>query len=255
MVKWRQATGTPKEPEACLRVKINKNMKEKLTKEDVGFAQIKNDVLTDGNLSLKAKGLFAYLYSKPDDWDFSGDRMADENLDGRKSIYSALKELEKSGYLIRTKRPDGRVDYQISHSKKPNVQKGQQAKINEKTYSPKRSTGQQEKTAETSPTAQRGQLGSISNTELNITNKEFALTEKTERFINELKESMQGLTLNKIQIEEIKKFVSYWTEPNKSKTKIKWELEKTWDMKRRVGTWMRNSVKFNKSNEPKGIRI
>ena len=40
-----------------------------------------------------------------------------------------------------------------------------------------------------------------------------------------------------------------------SKTKIRWELEKTWDMKRRVGTWMRNSVKFNKSNEPKGIRI
>jgi len=81
------------------------------------------------------------------------------------------------------------------------------------------------------------------------------LTKKTEKFVEELKESMQGLTLNQNQIEEIKKFVSYWTEPNKSKTKVRWELEKTWDMKRRVGTWMRNSVKFNKSNEPKGIRI
>ena len=80
-------------------------------------------------------------------------------------------------------------------------------------------------------------------------------TKKTERFIKDLKESMHDMTLNKSQIDEIRKFVSYWTEPNKSKTKIKWEMEKTWDMKRRVGTWMRNSVKFNKSNEPKGIRI
>jgi len=248
-------TETPIESEACLRVKINKNMKEKLTKEDVGFAQIKNEVLTDANLSLKAKGLFAYLYSKPNDWDFSGDRMADENLDGRKSIYSALKELEQSGYLTRTKKPDGRVDYHISHHKKPNVQNGQQAQKQEKANCPKRSIGKQAKTAEISPTAQKGHLGSISNTDLNITNKEFALTKKTEKFVEELKESMQGLTLNQNQIEEIKKFVSYWTEPNKSKTKVRWELEKTWDMKRRVGTWMRNSKKWGGDNQPKGIRI
>jgi len=84
---------------------------------------------------------------------------------------------------------------------------------------------------------------------------EDVITQKTKNFIKELKEQLNGMTLNKQQQEEMKKFVSYWTEPNKSKTKIRWELEKTWDMKRRVGTWMRNSVKFNKSNEPKGIRI
>jgi hypothetical protein len=55
---------------------------------------------------------------------------------------------------------------------------------------------------------------------------------------------MKGMSLNKSQIEEIQKFVSYWTEPNKSKTKIRWELERTWDIKRRLGTWMRNSIKF-----------
>lgn len=81
------------------------------------------------------------------------------------------------------------------------------------------------------------------------------ITQKTKKFIQELKETMKDLTLNKSQVEEMQKFVSYWTEPNKSKTKVRWEMEKTWDMKRRVGTWMRNSMKFNKSNEPKAIRI
>jgi hypothetical protein len=41
-----------------------------------------------------------------------------------------------------------------------------------------------------------------------------------------------------------KKFISYWTEPNKSKTKMRFQLEKTWDTKRRLETWA--SRDFNK---------
>jgi len=37
--------------------------------------------------------------------------------------------------------------------------------------------------------------------------------------------------------EMIRKFYDYWTEPNKSHTKMRWELEKTWDVKRRLITW------------------
>jgi hypothetical protein len=40
-------------------------------------------------------------------------------------------------------------------------------------------------------------------------------------------------------------FHSYWTEPNKSKTKMRFELEKTWDLKRRLDTWVKNDKKFN----------
>lgn len=36
-------------------------------------------------------------------------------------------------------------------------------------------------------------------------------------------------------------FYDYWTEPNKSGTKMKFELQKTWDLKRRLGTWDRNN--------------
>lgn len=36
---------------------------------------------------------------------------------------------------------------------------------------------------------------------------------------------------------EMERFISYWTEPNKSGTKVRWELEKTFDVKRRLLTW------------------
>lgn len=42
-------------------------------------------------------------------------------------------------------------------------------------------------------------------------------------------------------------FINYWTEQNRSNTKMKFELEKTWDTKRRLERWNKNSKKWNKS--------
>jgi phage replication O-like protein O len=44
---------------------------------------------------------------------------------------------------------------------------------------------------------------------------------------------------------EVKKFVSYWTERNKSGTKQKWELEKTFELQRRLATWLKNFQSFS----------
>lgn len=41
-------------------------------------------------------------------------------------------------------------------------------------------------------------------------------------------------------------FYRYWTEPNKSNTKFKQELEKTWSLERRLTTWAKNDINFNK---------
>lgn len=49
----------------------------------------------------------------------------------------------------------------------------------------------------------------------------------------------------------IRAFFDYWTEPNKSGTKIRWELEKTWDLKKRLDRWRNNDDKFSK-NEKEG---
>lgn len=101
-------------------------MKQQLRKGDeVPFTQVANAVLNDKRLSWKAKGLFAYLYSKPNDWDFNGDRVTADGSDGRKAVFSGLKELEQGKYLKRSKQPDGRMVYEITFD--PDAQKGQQA--------------------------------------------------------------------------------------------------------------------------------
>lgn len=41
-------------------------------------------------------------------------------------------------------------------------------------------------------------------------------------------------------------FVDYWTEPNKSNTKMKYELNKTWSTKLRLKTWATNQKKWDK---------
>ena len=52
--------------------------------------------------------------------------------------------------------------------------------------------------------------------------------------------------------ELIRAFFDYWTEPNKSKTKMRFELEKTWDVKRRLNTWAsRDKFKSNGTDKTK----
>lgn len=48
--------------------------------------------------------------------------------------------------------------------------------------------------------------------------------------------------------DERQKFFNYWTEKNKSGTKERWELEKTFDVERRFKTWQANAQKFNQSH-------
>lgn len=49
--------------------------------------------------------------------------------------------------------------------------------------------------------------------------------------------------------EMVRDFFDYWTEPNKSNSKMRFELQRTWDLARRLGTWARRDNQFNqKSN-------
>lgn len=66
------------------------------------FTQIHNDAVTDTRLTWKARGVLLYLWSRPDDWAFKVERIAQEASDGIHALRSALKELEACGYLTRT---------------------------------------------------------------------------------------------------------------------------------------------------------
>lgn len=49
--------------------------------------------------------------------------------------------------------------------------------------------------------------------------------------------------------EMVREFFDYWTEPNKSGSKWRFELEKTWDLSRRLNTWAsRNRVPSSSCN-------
>lgn len=50
-------------------------------------------------------------------------------------------------------------------------------------------------------------------------------------------------------------FFSYWTEPNKSKTKMKFELKETWDLSRRLSTWNKNNFDKNDYKTTTGKKV
>jgi len=56
----------------------------------------------DKSLSLKAKGLLSLMLSLPDEWNYSVAGLATLSSDGETAVRSAVKELEKHGYLTRT---------------------------------------------------------------------------------------------------------------------------------------------------------
>lgn len=91
-------------------------MAKYLPGEGVTFGVVPNKVLNDDRLSFKAKGLFAYIQSKPSEWDFNGRRIAKDSKDGYKSVYAGLKELEDAGYLTRKRYKDekGKFDWEYT---------------------------------------------------------------------------------------------------------------------------------------------
>ena len=65
------------------------------------FTIMSNHHLRNAELSLKAKGLLSLMLSLPEDWDYTTKGLAHICKDGVDSITTALKELERHGYLTR----------------------------------------------------------------------------------------------------------------------------------------------------------
>lgn len=62
-----------------------------------------------------------------------------------------------------------------------------------------------------------------------------------------------GGNINEITA-EVRKFYSYWTEPNKSGTKVRWQMERTFDVERRLITWFSNKrIGFKKAGSGRVI--
>jgi hypothetical protein len=88
----------------------------KLTKQNVPYGMAPNSLLNDASISLKAKGLFSFMQSKPDGWNFSVDKISFQCKESKSAISEGLKELESYGFLVRKKQQTGNgfvVDYHL----------------------------------------------------------------------------------------------------------------------------------------------
>ena len=65
------------------------------------YTQVDNNILNLKNISLKAKGLYAFLCSKPNNWNFSYKWLIFQLQEWEKAIRSAVKELVNIEILLR----------------------------------------------------------------------------------------------------------------------------------------------------------
>ena len=72
-----------------------------IKKYKISFTQVSNIVLYDKRLSAKAKGIYAYLYSKPDGWAFHTPVILSEIKEGKEAFLNAIKELITYGYITK----------------------------------------------------------------------------------------------------------------------------------------------------------
>lgn len=65
------------------------------------FVQMANAAAQDERLSYRARGMLVALLSRPPGWKTSSNQLAKQGKEGRDAVQSALRELEKFGYLER----------------------------------------------------------------------------------------------------------------------------------------------------------
>lgn len=83
----------------------------------------------------------------------------------------------------------------------------------------------------------------------------YTISEKKEKKTLEVRQNEFAETLkpfvSKYGREMIVAFFRYWSEPNHTKKKMRYELQKTWDTERRLITWSNNNKKFTNATSQK----
>ena len=187
-------------------------MKKIVVKKKTDFTVISNVFLRDERLSLKSKGLLAYVLSLPNDWVLYVSELANHHKDGTSAIYSAFKELTDLGYVRRKReRIDGKlggIDYIISETpilENLNVENLNQENLNQENQ----------------------QLLNTNNNKVNTLQSNYLL--EWNRIAEEIK------------FTDIDRFIDYWTEKSPNGRKMRWQKQKTFDVKRRMTRWELNN--------------
>ena len=92
---------------------MKRQIMNNLRKEKIPFTQVVNELLNDPRITLKAKGIYAFMYSKPENWNFTIRSMAKQLKEGTTSIGKILNELKQYGWISYTKIKGGSGIYTI----------------------------------------------------------------------------------------------------------------------------------------------
>ena len=77
----------------------------RLIKKDNGnYTNTSNQLVRDASLTWKARGIFNYLWSQSNEWQFYVSEVAQHSKDGENALQTGIQELEKHGYLKRINR-------------------------------------------------------------------------------------------------------------------------------------------------------
>jgi hypothetical protein len=76
------------------------------------YVRVDKAFLNDNRLSFRAKGIMAYLLSKPDNWELNTQELQNASKEGRDAVRAAVKELISLGYVRYEKK---RVNGKFTH--------------------------------------------------------------------------------------------------------------------------------------------
>ena len=82
------------------------------------------------------------------------------------------------------------------------------------------------------------------NNDINNVNK------RKQKFINETLSVIKNKNID-VEVSNLEAFTDYWTELNRSKTKMKFELQQTFEISRRLKTWLNNNFNTTKKSKTK----
>ena len=187
------------------------------------YTTISNQLFKDKTISLKAKGLMAYLLSLPNDWNLSINGIVACSKEGRGAIRNTFTELISAGYIERKQiRDKGKFvgyDYFVFEQPKCNKPTSDKCKSDNSIQISKEVIKER------------------------INKNTLAKSEKfkVEVFSYDYPQSM------------LDNFYDYWSEPrSKTNKKMRWEYQPTFEIGRRLKSWEKREwnpyqgKKFNK---------
>lgn len=198
-------------------------------------------IVQDDRISCKARGLYFSIAFM-----FCGRKVSFADIkanikEGKKNIYSMLSELEECGYIIKLQSNIngcfGQVFYEIKNPSRNNQQQSECSDSNLSTIN----------IPIVEPVKEETEVVSVESVVEEKPKKPTkSLEERAKEFGNSLVEYLNN-PYDKVMI---RNFYDYWTEPNRSKTKMRFELEKTWCTSRRLKTWFNRSKDYgnNRNN-------